>query len=282
MGGVQRLSLDAVSEISNPLVGGSNPSGRAIKSLSARGGASAMNVKRLFYWLLGLALVTTVFVQGLYLYKFGLAGSSLSSNASDWGEYGDYLGGTLGTYFGFLAFIGVLFTVVLQSQQLDHSRKQSKLDEIQRFVAHAASKADAFLQQPPKNPPEKLKWMLQGRELPQSIHDLLFAAVNLHFGHRGAIPEEAAPAVLEDLMTCLRRETAIIVIELQHLAGALDVYAAHDGSPEIAALYKDRYKTEVGGLQLLGLLSSERVASYFDSQAMSELMRASWKTLRHD
>jgi len=241
-----------------------------------------VNVKRVFYWLLGLALVPTLFVQGVYLYEFGFESSTLSPEVSDWGQYGDYLGGTLGTYFGFLAFIGVLFTILLQSQQLDHSRKQSKLDEIQRFVADVANKADAFLQQPPKNPPQKLQASLQGRALPQSVHDLLFAAVNLHLGHRGVIPEEVAPAVLEDVMACLRRETAIIVIELQHLAGALDVYAAHDGSPEIATLYKDRYKMEVGGLQLLGLLSSDRVASYFDSRTISEVMRVNWKSLRHD
>lgn len=241
-----------------------------------------MDVKRLFYWLLGLAVLTTLFVQGLYLYKFGFTGSSLSARVSDWGEYGDYLGGTLGTYFGFLAFIGVLFTVLLQAQQLDHSRKQSKLDEIQRFAAQVANKADAFLQQPPKIPPEKLRWNLQGRALPQSVQDLLFAAVNLRLGHRGVIPEEAAPAVLEDVMACLRRETSIIVIELQHLAGALDVYAAHGGSPEIATLYKDRYKMEVGGLQLLGLLSSEKVASYFESSVVSELLRTNWQKLRHD
>lgn len=237
-------------------------------------------MKKLFYSLLALAVLTTWFVQGIYLYKFSdLTRVELSSDQAVWGQYGDYLGGTLGTYFGFLAFIGVLFTVLLQHQQLEHTRKQSKLDEIQRFVSYAASKVDALMHRSPKIPPEQLRQRLQGNELPLSVHQLLFAVVNLRFGRYHNLSHQAAIARLDDLLGCLRQETAGIVIELQHLVTALQAYAQHGGDASIEDLYRGLYRTEVGALNMFGMLCSDRVASYFNAQQITEEMERHWREM---
>ncbi len=42
--------------------------------------------------------------------------------------FGDYVGGTLGAAYGFLAFIGVLFTIELQRQHIEHGKKQAHIE----------------------------------------------------------------------------------------------------------------------------------------------------------
>lgn len=230
-------------------------------------------MKKFFYALLGLAVATTFVAQGVYLYKFGsLRDPTLSPSLETWGQYGDYLGGTLGTYFGFLAFLGVLVTVMIQRQQLEHARSQSKLDEIQRFLATHAAKIDELLHSPPKIPPSRLENMLQGRPLPLSLHAMLLAAMTLKLGVRSDIPRESGERMTLDILECLRRDTPIIVIEMQHLTTALELYEKNEGSDDISTLYRNRYESEVGCLHSLGLLCSERVSRYFKAYEVSERM----------
>src|SRR3970040_1434710 len=87
------------------------------------------------------AALATVLVVGLYF--ISLAPSSrfdLSSANQDWGTFGDFIGGTLGTIFSLLAFFGVLCTVWLQASQLDLAGRQSQLDEIQRVLATVSAR----------------------------------------------------------------------------------------------------------------------------------------------
>jgi hypothetical protein len=50
----------------------------------------------------------------------------------DWAEFGEYLGGTLGAAFGFLAFIGVLINIVLQRRALDNVRDRAALEDLEK------------------------------------------------------------------------------------------------------------------------------------------------------
>jgi hypothetical protein len=69
-------------------------------------------------FLLGSIILTAIFtvvVCGLYFDNFP---GGLSENQSDWGDFGSYIGGTVGAAFAFGSFFALLYTVVLQKQEL--------------------------------------------------------------------------------------------------------------------------------------------------------------------
>jgi hypothetical protein len=70
-------------------------------------------------------------VAGLYFWHFGPGSHGLSQNPSEWAEFGEYLGGTLGGIFGLFAFIGLLITIV--RQRVDGERQvKATLDAVVR------------------------------------------------------------------------------------------------------------------------------------------------------
>ncbi len=89
-----------------------------------------------------LAWIITVIALTFYITHF--FNSDLSEKSSDWGAFGDYIGGVLGASYAFLALIALLLTLKLQtielrnsSRELENSavalNKQSEALELQNF-----------------------------------------------------------------------------------------------------------------------------------------------------
>jgi len=111
-----------------------------MKTCSSCGGALIKTVdtikpEKIAKWLLLLvvvALSVILIIIALYRQNFG----SLSIEPKHWGEFGDYFGGTLNPILSFLSLIALLFTIVLQSKELELTR-----DELKRSAdAQAATK----------------------------------------------------------------------------------------------------------------------------------------------
>jgi hypothetical protein len=66
----------------------------------------------------GAAFATAL---ALYLYRFA---GPLSDSQATWGEFGDYMGGTLNPILTFLTLLALLVTIVLQAQELHLSTKE--------------------------------------------------------------------------------------------------------------------------------------------------------------
>src|SRR5947207_6827767 len=64
--------------------------------------------------------------------KFGAAPGD---SRGDWGTYGDYLGGLVGTYASVVTLVLVALTYWQQSKQLKHAKEQGVREELQRLVA---------------------------------------------------------------------------------------------------------------------------------------------------
>lgn len=79
------------------------------------------NTVNYLYLLVLLSIILTVVITSLYFIKFH---SSLSSNQSDWGTFGDYIGGTLNPIFGFFSLIALLITIAFQSRELHLSTQE--------------------------------------------------------------------------------------------------------------------------------------------------------------
>lgn len=185
-----------------------------------------------FFWLVGVAATISFGLLGIYLYKFGsFTDPTLAAHKGDWGTFGDYIGGTLGTLFAFLAFIGVLFTVYLQDKQLQHARAQSKLEELQRLMASHSARIDGLLDGPPKYMPDRFRRTLEARDQLMSVFSLLSTAVGLKSGKRpDHIPEAAHAEMVRDATESLKRDANLLVIELQWLTRCLELYSSSGGS----------------------------------------------------
>ena len=86
---------------------------------------------------------------GAYFIIFAPAsGYSLSRTDGAWSNFGSYIGGVLGPAFALFAFLAVLLTVWLQAKQIESSRRQAHLEELQRVIATIAKTIDDLLASP--------------------------------------------------------------------------------------------------------------------------------------
>ena len=69
---------------------------------------------------LGSLLIAAVSL-GLYVWKFG---TGFSTSQEVWGQFGDFIGGSLNPLFALTALFALLYTIVLQSAELKRSTKQ--------------------------------------------------------------------------------------------------------------------------------------------------------------
>ena len=88
-----------------------------------------------------LALATVV---GWYVYNFGITPSTAKG---DWGQFGDYLGGTLNPILSFLSLIAILLTFALQSKQLFLSNLQLALSKEELVASREELRKSAEAQQ---------------------------------------------------------------------------------------------------------------------------------------
>lgn len=83
------------------------------------------------------AIVVATLVVALYLYRFGVGspGTELAKKQDIWGQFGDYVGGTLNPFLSFLALVLLVRTYRLQRDELAATR-----DEVaqSRVVAQSA------------------------------------------------------------------------------------------------------------------------------------------------
>ncbi len=104
------------------------------------------NLVRFFRW--GM-IVVVLAILGYFIPRWGLP---YTSDSQVWGELGDFFGGILNPVFGFLAFLGLLYAVALQSAQLrdTHAQiellvEQFKLADLEKAVRLHSEMIDASL-----------------------------------------------------------------------------------------------------------------------------------------
>jgi hypothetical protein len=68
------------------------------------------------------AVVVALVVVSLYFYQFRVY--PLSIDNTDWGTFGDFVGGTLNPFFAFMAFLALLTTIKIQSNELELTREE--------------------------------------------------------------------------------------------------------------------------------------------------------------
>jgi hypothetical protein len=76
-------------------------------------------VEKVFAVLLASAFVIFGMVALAYFLRFGMGSPGFSRDSKDWAEFGEYMGGTLGSVFGLFAFVGLLITIAQQRRDND-------------------------------------------------------------------------------------------------------------------------------------------------------------------
>lgn len=78
-----------------------------------------------------------IFATAILTFYFSKFHYGLSSKTGTWGEFGDFIGGTLNPFFSALSLLAILWTLIIQSKELSHStealREQSKHLDTQSF-----------------------------------------------------------------------------------------------------------------------------------------------------
>lgn len=219
--------------------------------------------------LLLLAFFLTAITIGSYIYKFAIPSDfSLSNNLETWSFFGSYIGGTLGSLFSFLAFLGVLVTIYLQRRQINHIEKQSHVDEIQKLITNISTTIDSYLNNPPKITPERLK----NKEHPFTIFLLISVAGTAALKHSNDLTiQEQDNATIKDVKDSISNEINCITIEINQLAWCLQQYLNSGGSTVVEEYYKKRYQAIVCWIDAIGLIDDHlRIQEYFKPKEIRE------------
>jgi len=83
-----------------------------------------MTPARLFKWLVWILVVASAVIATVFILYFDNFKGNLSSSNSDWGTFGDFIGGTLNPILSILSLIALLLTIVLQSKELESTRME--------------------------------------------------------------------------------------------------------------------------------------------------------------
>jgi len=211
------------------------------------------------------AVAFVALVAGAYVINFAVVHPSrVSTDSVEWGQLGDYIGGILNPLFAFLAFAGVLYTVHLQSAQLQLARRQSELDELQHLISSISKEADLILNQRPSefgDPPVKNEHFT----IFQVLSALGTAALNNH---------PNAEALKDRVVETISMEVNTFLIELHQLVWVLDEYKSAGGSDTVVGFYRKRYEVPVCWISASGILGDHpRVHAYFDPDRLAPFLR---------
>lgn len=83
---------------------------------------------------ISLASTYAFIIFAIYFWKFN---SGLPDDTSTWGQFGDFIGGTINPFFGLLSLLALLWTLIIQSKELSQStsalKEQSEHLDLQAF-----------------------------------------------------------------------------------------------------------------------------------------------------
>jgi hypothetical protein len=86
------------------------------------------NNAKFFSHIIRSAAVSILAVFSFYFYTFH---APLNNDPSTWGDFGDFIGGTLSPILTFVSIIALVHTIELQRQQLQIARKELKNSKIE-------------------------------------------------------------------------------------------------------------------------------------------------------
>lgn len=78
-------------------------------------------------YLLYIALFMYVVILIFYFYNFN---NGFSTDKDDWGTFGDFVGGTLNPLFAFFSLFAIIYTVKIQTEELEYTKEELEKSRI--------------------------------------------------------------------------------------------------------------------------------------------------------
>lgn len=105
------------------------------------------NLARVLIWISGIAAALAA--VAIWFYASHFQGPVTDSANAAWGQFGDFFGGVLNPTFSFLALLGLLLTLYVQSKELRLSREMAKLSlqELELTKKELKNSAEALIAQ---------------------------------------------------------------------------------------------------------------------------------------
>jgi hypothetical protein len=75
-------------------------------------------------WILAVSVAVIITAYSLYFFQFR---GSLSDDTAIWGQFGDFVGGTLNSVFAFFGFLILLISLRLQARELAETRAELEM-----------------------------------------------------------------------------------------------------------------------------------------------------------
>lgn len=218
--------------------------------------------------LVSAAVIALIVVVSFYIYGFAHGfGAPLSSHAQAWADFGEYVGGTLGACYGFLAFIGVLITIRIQLSQLE-------LDELQRLLASESARLDEMFDSEPRQP-DGLFRELYG-DSGHTVYSLLEIGAAVMISRDPKYTEEKREERKENAIRQIKLETRVLNVELPQFVELLQQYLSAGGSRVVASHYESKYALPVGFMDVTGTLRPDPVRRYFRRSDVAVTVCRDW------
>jgi hypothetical protein len=215
-------------------------------------------VKRALIFL-SVCLLINFLVMGIYFWKFAPGHMfELSSDQDIWAQFGTFYSGMMTPLLSLAAFVGILFTIVLQARQLDHAKEQfddlkrkAQLEEIQRVIGSVAATVDGMLNS--KVPLYASKRFIQGNPEDWTLSTIISAlgygrlTVGDESRHRDPNFKLRMDATYQDSEMAVNA----VVIEFESMAWCMNTYRKNGGSEDVLGFYSHRYGPIVGWLKAM-------------------------------
>lgn len=236
--------------------------------------------KLYFIVAISFVVISICYPLALYFYIFApISEYSLSTSEQVWSNFGSFVGGTVGTIFSFLTFLGAALAVYYQKKQLDAQTEALKLEEIHSLLSKLSERLDELIYAKPKLYPhqeleldeisQKIKLYLEGSFI-SIVATLGTLSLSKKYNKKsdGAIekfPEEA-------ILKYLQQSAFLINVEINNYGRLLSIYKNCNGDHELIEFYKGKYFPTTCWLNSIGLLNAPLINEHIDFDMLEHVL----------
>lgn len=217
--------------------------------------------------IIGGALPISAAIYVYYDHFHKQLGLGYSGSQSDWGTFGDFVGGITNPIYAFFAFVGVSFTLLLQRDQNEMVRQHKKQDEVQGMIQNVSDALHAALFD------AKVKLETTSDREAHSVFLYLRAISDVSL--RAEIEPDGPDAMVyrDELATVLGKigyDLTFVQEQLELMTSCLRLYASFGGSQEIIDIYKTKYRQAAFMIYQIEYLHLEDVKEFFEVDSIKQ------------
>ncbi|GAB3099639.1 hypothetical protein G8770_03490 [Aestuariicella hydrocarbonica] len=223
----------------------------------------------------GVVVIPVLLILVYFIWFYAINGKGLSENPSDWGTFGDYLGGIINPLIAFFALMWLVKSVRIQRIELQATRKELK------EAAQAQLRTAIHY--------EDMKKIEDCRVYVESMTKMAFESKLIASGYNGSLPNNCI-LYSKEIILKLRKEfrdenleeLKDISYKVQSIKGGLEAWALAHGDQHCYAVeyHKAYMKDFVIALWSLLLIDDDAVLFFTNQANIYSDMLENWRLKR--